>query len=152
MPNNLLETLIQRAQQQAPKSVGRGPIPPTLPRDPAGDPSWFRADGSEKGQGFLGTLPTKNGVMSELSIADSEQIKDPNGQYQDYPTLVPALNPSELQSLLAYREGMQIPNSVKQKAEAFALERLKAGKPLFARTGEQPHLSPELSQFIRSIK
>lgn len=152
MPD-LLSELIKRAQSEAPKPpMGRGPITPPLPRDPAQDPSWFREDGSEKGQGFLGSLPTPSGkTMSELSIADSEHIKDPKGQYQDYPTLVPTLNPSELKSLLSYREGMPIQDGIKQKAEAFALDRLKTGKPLFARTGEQPHLSPELSKLIMSL-
>lgn len=75
--------------------------------------------------------------MSEYSIADSEKLKDAKGNYLDYPSLVPTLTASEVQTLLKSNPGDPIPQSIKDKAEAWALARAKAGKPLFAAPGEQ---------------
>lgn len=98
-----------------------------------------RPDGSTKGKGFLGVFKLPNGeAASEYSIADSEKLKDAKGNYLDYPSLVPTLTKDELrQALDAANRGVQPPDSVKIKAEAYALERKKAGKPLFANDGEQ---------------
>lgn len=121
----------------APNNIMSGPI---LPSTPPTDSSWFRQDGSPKGQGFLGVLARPDGgVMSEYSIADSERLKTPTGQYQDYPSLVPTLTPQEIQSLLVSRPDTPIVPSIKDKAEAYALKRLSENKPVFARTGERPY-------------
>lgn len=97
-----------------------------------------RPDGTPKGDGFLGALERPDGgVMSEFSVADSEQLRDARGGYLDYPTLVPTLNDAEVSFLLNMRDGDRIPSSIYQKAEAFAIARKKAGKPVFAGPGEQ---------------
>lgn len=99
----------------------------------------LRPDGTQKGDGFLGVLqrPDGSAVMSEYSIADSEQLKDAKGNYLDYPSLVPTLTKAEVLAVLNAKEGQRLPQSVYTKAEAFALARKRAGKPLFAQPGEQ---------------
>lgn len=86
-----------------------------------------RPDGSKKGQGFLGVLPSNGSVMSEFSIADSPQIQG------DYPSIVPTLNAGELNQIL----NQHVPPSAADKALQFALSRQKAGKPVFAQPGEE---------------
>lgn len=104
-----------------------------------------RPDGSQKGNGFLGVLPRPDGsVMSEYSVADSEQLRDAKGGYLDYPTLVPTLKSNELSYLLNMRPGEKLPASIYQKAEAHALARKAQGKPLFAQPGEEDYtIDPE---------
>lgn len=107
----------------------------------------LRPDGTQKGNGFLGVLqrPDKTAVMSEYSIADSEKLKDAKGNYLDYPSLVPTLSKDEVNFILNHKEGQPFPQAIKNKAEAFALERQKAGKPLFAQVGEaNENLYPEI--------
>lgn len=105
--------------------------------------SWdLRPDGSRKGLGFLGVLERPDrGVMSEFSVADSENpaLHGPKGEYLDYPSLVPTLTQGEVSYLLNMREGDTIPQSIYQKAEAFALQRKAQGKPVFAQEGEQSY-------------
>jgi len=107
-------------------------------RDTSHDsPDWYRAGGSLKGDGFLGTLARPDGrVSSELSIADSEDPRLRLGVtsgYMDYPSIVPTLNTRELKTLLTTDT---MPDSVRRKAEAHALMRLRQGKPVFAQPGE----------------
>lgn len=108
-----------------------------------------RADGTKKGNGFLGSfkLPSGN-VASEYSIADSEKLKDKKGNYLDYPSLVPTLTKEEVQQTLdAAHKGIPPPDSVKTKAEAFALDRQKQGKPFFAQPGEEnTSIHPDLER------
>lgn len=97
-----------------------------------------RPDGTAKQDGYFGVLQRPDGgVMSEFSVADSDQFKDPQGHYMDYPSLVPTLTQGEVSYLLNMREGDTLPPSIYQKAEAFALQRRAQGKPLFAGPGEQ---------------
>lgn len=149
MPNPILQALLALARNisypdlvaPAPLQVNEGPIPAPLPRDPNNDPTGFRQDGSEKGQGFLGPMTRPDGgVMSEFSIADSENpLLHSGSNYTDYPTFVPTLTNDEISLLLNIGPEGTIPEAIKNKAEAYALERIKLGKPLFARTGERPY-------------
>lgn len=109
-----------------------------LPAAPIDRSAWDpRPDGTTKGDGFLGVLKRPDGgVMSEYSIADSEKLKDAQGHYLDYPSLVPTLTPSEVQTLLKSKPGDAVPQSIKDKAEAYALQRVKQGKSVFAEPGE----------------
>lgn len=106
----------------------------------------LRPDGTSKGNGFLGPQKLANGkIASEYSIADSEQLKDEKGNYLDYPTLIPGLTPDELkQTLDAANRGVSPPQSVKDKAEAHALERKRQGKSLFATLKEEPKTSTDV--------
>lgn len=129
-----------------------------IPTAPAAPPStsvdrsqWDRRpDGSAKGDGFLGVLqiPGTDGVATEYSIADSEKLKDAKGNYIDYPSLVPTLTAAEVREVLkAAGTHGPLSDTIKQKAEAFALQRRAAGKPLFAQPGEQnATLYPELTR------
>jgi hypothetical protein len=122
-----------------------------LPPPPEGDQSFFREDGTQKGEGFFGNLRLPTGVASEFSIADSEKIKDKAGKYLDYPSLVPTLTVDEVKAVMAAAADptgkTKIPGSVYTKAEAFALERQKAGLPFFAQPGEaNTTVYPELER------
>lgn len=93
--------------------------------------------------------PDNSAVMSEYSIADSERLKDPQGNYMDYPSLVPTLTKDEVMAILTNPEGHPLPSSIYQKAEAFALQRRRQGKPMFAQPGEENQsLYPELRRAI----
>lgn len=110
----------------------------TKSSDPTDKSNWdLRPDGTKKGNGFLGVLKRPDGkVMSEYSIADSEKIKDAKGNYLDYPTLVPGLSQDEINTLLKSNPGDVISQSIKDKAEAHALERIRQGKSVFADNNE----------------
>lgn len=136
---------------QLPPAWTNGKAPPKtpLPTPETNRSTWDpRPDGTAKGDGFLGVLQRPDGsVMSEYSIADSEnpKLRGPNGEYLDYPSLVPTLTKAEVQTLLSMKDGDTMPPSIKQKAEAYALQRLAQGKPLFAQPGEQnTNLFPDL--------
>lgn len=126
--NDLRQALLQRMRAAMGES---NKLPDPYQTDPD---AWDRRpDGTQKGRGFLGLLPTNDGsVMSEFSVADSERLKNPDGSYADYPTLVPGLTPAEMQQLLSGK----VPDGVYKKAEAHALRRKAAGKSLFAQEGE----------------
>lgn len=120
-----------------------------MPDRPVQQSQWDRRpDGTQKGNGFLGALLRPDGgVMSEYSVADSERLKDAHGNYLDYPTLVPTLTPHELKFLLTAREGDRIPDSIYEKAEAHALQRVSRGLPVFAQPGEEVEsLYPEFKR------
>lgn len=94
-----------------------------------------RADGSTKGDGFLGVLKRPDGrVSSEISYGTT----DVTGKEMDIPLLVPTLTPDEVQYLLKadISKPDQIPPGIVSKAVAFARQRVAAGKPVFAQAGE----------------
>ena len=93
-----------------------------------------RRDGTDKGTGFLGILKRPDGnVSTELSVST-----DAVGG-REFPLLVPTLTKSEVHTLLTMKSKnpKDIPYSIVSKAEAFAIAREKAGKPLFATKEEQ---------------
>jgi hypothetical protein len=101
--------------------------------------------GPLKGDGWLGPLikpgssPHNPTVMSEYSIDD-----EINGQPVQYPSIVPTLSKSEVQSILNSNEEDKLPDSVYRKAKDFATQRLATGQSPFAGPGEQHNLYPEL--------
>jgi hypothetical protein len=95
-----------------------------------------RADGSQKGHGFLGLLRRKDGgVSSEISVGT-----EINGKETDIPLMVPTLTRAEVEQLLnnPVGEHMKIPPAVFQKAVAFARTRIATGKSPFAQSDESP--------------
>lgn len=116
----------------------------------------LRPDGSMKGLGFLGVFPMPDGgVASENSIADSEHLKDANGKYLDYPIFVPTLTRDEVKAALAFTASngkIPLPDSVYDKAEAFALYRQSKGLPLFAQLGEQIYPYPDIPRVAVKLK
>jgi hypothetical protein len=85
-----------------------------------------RADGSTKGLGYFGEIYGPNGDFStEISI---------NYNGREIPTLVPTLTDDEVKLLLA---GGEIPQTIIDKADAYATARENAGKSPFAEDGEQ---------------
>lgn len=112
------------------------PIAPMASHDQIDRSRWDkRADGSLKGDGFLGVLQRpEGGVSSEISIGTT----DVNGKEMDIPLLVPTLTPDEVSTLLSsdLSKPSTIPRGIVQKAVAFARQRVAAGKPVFAQAGE----------------
>lgn len=105
--------------------------------DPAANPAnWDkRADGSDKGQGFLGLLKRPDGkVSSEISIG-----VEVNGKEVEVPTMVPTLSQSQLDYLMTHPvgEGHPIPRDIVQKATDYARQRIDAGKSPFAGPNER---------------
>jgi ribosomal protein S18 acetylase RimI-like enzyme len=98
--------------------------------------------GAPKGLGYLGPLQRPDGaVMSEYSIGVTI-----NGQQVEVPSIVPTLTREEVQSLLTAPDGTPPSPAIVAKATAFATQRLAAGKDVFARTGEQQPLYPDLGR------
>jgi hypothetical protein len=108
--------------------------------DHAGDPSWTRADGTPKGNGFLGVLKRPDGqVSSEISIGVTI-----DGKETEVPTLVPTLSSVERNWLLTHdiSDPKTIPLPIQQKAIAFAKTRIAAGKSPFAGPDDTPAPTP----------
>jgi hypothetical protein len=104
--------------------------------DHAGDPSWTRADGTPKGNGFLGVLKRPDGTLSsEISIGVTI-----GGQEVEVPTLVPTLTSVEKNWLLTHdiSDPSTIPMPIQQKAVDFAKTRIAAGKSPFAGPEDSP--------------
>lgn len=130
---------VQYVAKRSPKDVALPAEPKkvVLPRlsTPAERTTWEkRADGTEKGDGYFGVLTRPDGrVSSELSIGVNLDGKD-----TEIPSLVPTLSRSEVLSLLALDpEKDQTPQSIIDKAVAFARRRKQQGLPYFAQHGEQ---------------
>lgn len=88
-----------------------------------------RADGSKKGNGYFGALYRPDGdISTELSFDF-----DHGGRNISAPLLVPTLDRSEIEHLLA---GGRPTDAIYQKAQDFALKRMLLGRPTFARPNE----------------
>jgi len=86
----------------------------------------------QKGLGFLGSLPTTDGTgrtSTELSIGVNF-----DGKETEIPSLVPTLNQSEIDFLLA---GNKPTKAIVDKAVEHAKTRMSQGKNVFAQEGEQ---------------
>ena len=110
-----------------------------------------REDGSQKGDGFLGPLrrPDRSSVMSEYSM--SADLKNPDGSWMDFPTLVPTLDEGEVNTILGIREGDELPSSIIRKAQDHASQRLSAGQPVFAQPGEQQNVHPQIRRAMAGL-
>jgi hypothetical protein len=122
--------------RSAPQSITQGAAQlPATP--PVGQSQWgTRADGSAKGDGFLGVLPRPDGtVSSEISIGVNI-----DGKEVEIPTLVPTLSQQERDWLINndVSDPSKIPPAIIQKAVDFARPRIKAGKSPFAGPDESP--------------
>ncbi len=116
------------------QSLGQGRQQSPTQASTQNDPSWLRADGTRKGNGFLGVLQRPDGkVSSEISIGVNI-----GGKEVEVPTLVPTLSKDEVNWLITndISDPKKIPMSIQQKAVDFAKQRLAAGKSPFAQAGE----------------
>lgn len=97
-------------------------------------PDEWRADGTPKGDGFLGRLRRPDGkVSSEISVGVNL-----DGKEVEIPALVPTLTADEVSTLLKLDVGKEpVPQPIVDKAVAFARERLAQGQSPFAGPGEQ---------------
>jgi hypothetical protein len=98
-------------------------------------PYGLREDGTPKGLGYFGLLPSKDG-KHEVSTELSADV-DIGGKKMFFPLLVPTLTRDEIDLLLS---GAKPTDSIYEKAIRFAQERIKAGKSPFAGPGEQRSL------------
>ena len=92
-------------------------------------PYGLREDGTPKGKGFLGLIPTGKGneVMSEKSM--SIEI---DGKETLIPLVIPGLTEDEL-NILKTTKGMRgIPDSLRNKAIDHAMDRMRKGLSPFA--------------------
>lgn len=124
-----------------------GASQPGVSQAPIDRRTWSpRADGTAKGDGFFGALRRPDGgVMTEYSV--SADLKNADGTPLDFPTLVPTLTAPEVQSLLTAKEGDPIDPAIVRKAQAYAQDRIRAGKPVWAQPGEQqPQLYPQFKR------
>ena len=95
-----------------------------------------RADGTAKGEGFLGALKRPDGgISTEISIGVNI-----DGKEVEIPALVPTLTKQEIDHLLA--DGKPTP-AIVEKAVAHARGRIEKGLSPFAQPGEQAK-APEL--------
>lgn len=89
-----------------------------------------RVDGTPKGNGFFGPLPTKTGeVATEISIGVNI-----DGKAREIPALVPTLTRPEIDSLLA---GDKPSKAIVDKAVAHAQARIAQGRSPFAEPNDQ---------------
>lgn len=98
-----------------------------------GAESMLRIDNTPKGAGYFGVLKGIAGDLKGKDVTELSADSDFNGQRVLYPLVVPTLNKQELNILLS---GKKPTESIYQKAEEFAMQRLKEGLPTFARPGE----------------
>lgn len=131
------------ARQQAlltPSVAAPGAPPAPPPAGPVDRTTWdARADGSAKGDGFLGVLTRPDGkVSTEISVGVNL-----DGKEVEIPTLVPTLSVVERNWLLTHdvSDPTKIPPAILEKAVTFARTRQQQGKPFFAQPGEGPAAS-----------
>lgn len=108
--------VVSRKQQEAMQAIG-----------PNGEGYGTRPDGTQKGRGYLGEVPTPDGrVMTEYSVG----VDFGNGE-QDIPSLVPTLTPEQIQ--MVARERMN--DEIIRKAVEFARSRAMFGLSPYAVKG-----------------
>ena len=95
--------------------------------------SMLRVDKTPKGAGYFGVLKGIAGDVKGMDVTELSADSDINGQQILYPLVVPTLSKQELNILLS---GKKPTDSIYQKAEEFAMQRMKDGLPMFARPGE----------------
>ena len=89
----------------------------------------LRADGTEKGAGFLGSRKMTDGsgrTVTDMTIRGGLRI---DGIEQRYPLLVPTLNEAEVAVLM---RGGNIPDSIRNKAIKHAKDRIEEGLSPFS--------------------
>lgn len=95
----------------------------------------LRANGSPKGPGWLGTLKRPDGQVS-TEISRGNVV---NGQYMEYPLIVPSSTPDELQILLS---GGKPTQAMEEKAHKFAEDRVRQGLSPFKEGEFSPAATP----------
>lgn len=130
---------------------GGSSAPAAAPAGPYGK----REDGTEKGEGYFGTIPRPDGKVSgELSIG-----VDINGKETLIPTMVPTLSKPELDFLLSankdaiFDKKNPMAVGIVEKARAYAEQRIAQGKSVWAGPGEKHPLPvefpKEMTQHLR---
>jgi hypothetical protein len=120
-----LEQLIESYLKRFPLSKKLDQEQLALPPGPR--QNYIREDGTVKGQGYFGPLPTADdgSVATELGIGVNL-----GGKETEIPTIVPTLNTEQLNSLLSGKR--PIGRDVIESAIQHAIMRQKAGKSVWA--------------------
>lgn len=95
-----------------------------------------RADGTDKGSGWLGEIRLPNGnVATEYSVGVGF-----DGKEVEIPTLVPTLTPEEIAMMRddIIPNNKQVPDSIMEKAIAHARQMMAEGKSVWAPNAVQP--------------
>lgn len=108
-----------------------------------------RADGSNKGMGWLGLRQRPDGkVSSEISVG-----VEINGKEQEIPLMVPGLTKPEMDYLMTHNPDQEVnpsfikdmPKTILTKAEAFAKSRIDQGQSPFRGPNEPSPALPSVS-------
>jgi len=155
------ERLAQRASARAQGGGGLAGTPAAdVVSGGGGQPQYgLRNDGKTyKGTGWLGEQRLSNGgVATEFTIRDAKEdgenaVVDANGNYIDYPTLVPGLTQNEIDAVKRAAEGdkdvfnTQEWGEVVRKARAHAKSQIAKGESVFANDGQPPAQAQEVRQ------
>ena len=101
----------------------------------------LRVDGTQKGEGFLGKIPTKDGrVMTEQSIG-----VEIDGEEMLIPAIVPTLTEEEI-SFIADGGDIKTRGSIMDKAVRHAMGRLKRGESVFH--NDEIIAEPSVDEFL----
>jgi hypothetical protein len=104
-----------------------------------GNADTTRNDGTQKGRGYLGTIRDSQGrPMTEFSIGVGMDGRD-----IEIPTMVPTLDPAEIEYLRNMQAGTPMPQSIQQKAIEHAKMRMKQGLSPFHDSGPS-HAKPKM--------
>lgn len=112
----------------------RKPVP--KPQEAA--PYGLREDKTPKGEGYFGSLPradNSKAISGELSVGVHF-----DGKETLIPTMVPTLTKPEFDYLMSTdpkKFGGPVFDAIVKKAADFAMQRMKAGKPVWALPGEK---------------
>ena len=104
-----------------------------------GNANMTRNDGTQKGSGYLGTIRDSQGrPMTEFSIGVGMDGRD-----IEIPTMVPTLEPAEIEYLQNMQPGAPMPQSIQQKAIEHAKMRMRQGLSPFHDSGPS-HTKPKM--------
>lgn len=137
--NITLESLVGQGPQKLPPGGMPEGIGETQPEGPFAQQFGKRADGTQKGNGFLGALQIRGGgIATEYSVG--VKLEANNGQETEIPSLVPTLTKQEIDLILndIIPNQKPVPPKILQKAVDHANKRVREGKSPFAQQGEQP--------------
>ena len=109
------------------------PAASVTPPSPSASPNYgARADGTPKGNGFLGALDRPDGGVMTAEYSIGVGI---DGNEIEIPTLVPTLTQAEVDTIFRIKPGEKLPEPIIKKAVDHARSRIADGKSPFGDPG-----------------
>ena len=106
-----------------------GALMPMAVQDQVVDPTWYRPDGSMKGRGYFGPIPTPDGrTATELSIG-----VEMDGKNYQIPNLVPGVTREQIDAMIS---GGKITPAELLAAKLHFMKRFAAGLSPYAQEDE----------------